>query len=200
MNWEKIPGPSKLTVMLSGPAESDNVLSFSGDRIGHSQTAPLLKTCVTKDVIDIGPGREIDSSTLLEFLASGRNTERLSAAPGRPRQHAAVELATKWGTVADCVFRSNSWKLCDIDNRALAVQAATTFVVQADQIVSKPESFAADQTEIDSLTQVKSRVLDSLQYLVRTGVLIASDFASSAPAAVRRTLGKADAEQNACAS
>jgi hypothetical protein len=39
---------------------------------------------------------------------------------------------------------------------------------------------------------VKSRVLDSLQYLIKSGVLIASDFTTFAPASVRQALAKAD--------
>jgi hypothetical protein len=37
-----------------------------------------------------------------------------------------------------------------------------------------------------------------MQYLVRNGVLIASDFAPFAPASVRQTIAKADPEKNAC--
>ena len=197
--WDKIPGPSQWMSLLAGSAEPDGILSFSGDRIGRSEIAPLLKTCVTKDLLDIHPGRENDPAKLLQFMVTARNAERPTAALGRRHQNAAVELAANWGVIADCVYGTNSWKLCDIDNRALAVQAANTFVVQADQIASNPETFTANQTEVDSLTQVKSRVLDSLQYLVRTGALIASDFAPFAPAAIRQTLGKAEPEQNACA-
>jgi len=80
------------------------------------------------------------------------------------------------GVVADCVYRSNSWGLCDVDNRAFAVQAANTFLGQADQIASKPETFSANQTEV-GIPETESRILDSIQYLVRNGVLIASDFA-----------------------
>ena len=82
--------------------------------------------------------------------------------------------------------------LCDVDNRAFAVQVANTFLDQADQIASKPENFSAKQTEVDSLTQVKSRVLDSTQYLVRNCVLIVSDFTPFPPASVRQTLAKFD--------
>jgi hypothetical protein len=89
--------------------------------------------------------------------------------------------------------------LCGIDNRALAVQAASTFVVKADEIASTPDSYSATQPEVESLAQVKSRVLDSLQYLIKSGVLIASDFTTFAPASVRQALAKADPDQNACA-
>jgi hypothetical protein len=82
--------------------------------------------------------------------------------------------------------------LCGIDNRALAVQAASTFVVKADEIASTPDSYSATQPEVESLAQVKSRVLDSLQYLIKSGVLIASDFTTFAPASVRQALAKAD--------
>jgi hypothetical protein len=61
------------------------------------------------------------------------------------------------------------------------VQAASTFVVKADEIASTPDSYSATQPEVESLAQVKSRVLDSLQYLIKSGVLIASDFKRSRP-------------------
>jgi len=125
--------------------------------------------------------------------ASARHADRLTT------PHGAVELAAKWGAVADCVYRSNSSGLCDIDNRALAVQSANTFLSQADQIASKPENFSANQVEVESLTQMKSRVLDSMQDLVRNGVLIVSDFTQFTPASVRKTLAKSDPEKNACA-
>jgi hypothetical protein len=176
------------------------ITAFPIPASAHGETAPLLKICVTKSVVlDIDPDRDIDPAILLQSLVSARrHADRLTAVMGAPRDHGTVELAAKWGVVADCVNRSNSWSLCDIDNRALAVQAANTFLVQADQIASKPENFSANQTEVESLTQVKSRVLDSMQYLVRNGVLIASDFAPFAPASVRQTIAKADPEKNAC--
>jgi hypothetical protein len=55
------------------------------------------------------------------------------------------------------------------------------------------------QVEVESLTQMKSRVLDSMQDLVRNGVLIVSDFTQFTPASVRKTLAKSDPEKNACA-
>jgi hypothetical protein len=197
--WDKIPGPSQWMPLMTGSAESNSAPSFSGNRIGRSETAPLLKICVTKDLLDIDADREINPEILLGFLVSARNADRLTAVLGGKREHGAVETAAKWAAVADCVYRADSWNLCDIDNRALAVQAANTFVVQVDQIASNPESFAADQSEVGSLTQVKSRVLDSLRYFVKTGALIASDFSPFAPASVRQALSEIKPEKNACA-
>jgi hypothetical protein len=172
--------------LLSGPAEADNRLSFSGTRVGRSETAPLLKICLARNVArDVDSGRAIDPTIRVEFLGSAANS-----APQASHDHAALELATKWGAVADCVYRSNFSRLCDIDNRALAVQAANTFVVKADEIASTPDSYSATQPEVESLAQVKSRVLDSLQYLIKSGVLIASDFTMFAPASVRQALAK----------
>ena len=200
LNWDRIPGPNQWMSLLSAPAEADNKLSFSGNRIGRSETSALLKICVTKDlVLDVDSEREIDPAKLFQSLVSARHADRLTVVMGAPRDHGAVELAAKWASVADCVFRSNSWGLCDIDNRALAVQAANIFLVQADQIASKPENYSANQSEVESLTQVKSRVLDSMQDLVRNGVLIASDFTPSPPKSVRQTLAKSDPEKNVCA-
>jgi hypothetical protein len=197
--WEKIPAPNQWMPMLTGSAESSNTPSFSGDRVGRSETAPLLKTCVTKKVLAVDPGREIEPGILFQFLVAARAQGRVTAALGAPPQHSAVEVATKWGDVADCVYRADSRDLCDIDNRALAVQAANTFLVQADQIASNPASFAADLGEVGALSQVQSRVLESLKYLAVKGVLIASDFAPFAPTPVRRAFADIKPEQNACA-
>jgi hypothetical protein len=138
---------------------------------------------------DVDSGRAIDPTIRVEFLGSAANS-----APQASRDHAALELATKWGAVADCVLGR-----IFPDNRALAVQATSTFVVKADEIASTPDSYSATQPEVESLAQVKSRVLDSLQYLIKSGVLIASDFTTFAPASVRQALAKADPDQNACA-
>ena len=149
LNWDRIPGPNQWMSLLSAPAEADNKLSFSGNRIGRSETSALLKICVTKDlVLDVDSEREIDPAKLFQSLVSARNADRLTAVMGAPRDHGTVELAAKWASVADCVFRSNSWGLCDIDNRALAIQAANIFLVQADQIASKPENYSANQSEV----------------------------------------------------
>jgi len=171
LNRDKIPGPNQWISFLSAPAEADTKLSFSGDRVGRSEIAPLLKICVTKDLaLDADSNREIDPAKLFQSLVSARRADPLTAATDAPRGYGAVELAAKRGLVADCVYRLNSWGLCDVDNRAFEVQAANTFLGQADQIASKPETFSANQTEIESLKQVKSRVLDSMQYLVRNPI------------------------------
>ena len=197
LNRDKIPGPSEWISLLSAPAEADNKLSFSGDRIGRSEVARLLKTCVTKDVaLEGDSSHETDPAKWFQSLIAARH---VIAAQDAPRDRGAVEVAAKWGAVADCAYRSNSSALCDIDNRAFAIQAANTFLGQADQIASKPQNFSANQTDVESLAQVKSRVLDSMQYLVRNGVLIASDFTAFPPASVRQTLAKSDPEKNGCA-
>ena len=105
----------------------------------------MLKICVTKDlVLDVDlNARSIRRNCF--NLWRQPETRIVLSVMGAPRDHGAVELAAKWGAVADCVFRSNSWGLCDIDNRALAIQAANTFLVQADQIASKPENYSANQ-------------------------------------------------------
>jgi hypothetical protein len=69
------------------------------------------------------------------------------------------------------------------------------------RIRSRPSRrpFPPTRRKWESLKQVKSRILDSIQYLVRNGVLIASDFTPYPPASVRQTLAKSDPEKNACA-
>jgi hypothetical protein len=91
--------------LLSAPAETDSKLSFSGDRVGPSETAPLLKVCVTKDaVLEADSDRETDPANWFNLWSQLAILELQRMHRG----HGAVELAVKWGTIADCVYRSNS--------------------------------------------------------------------------------------------
>jgi hypothetical protein len=196
--WDKIPGPQHLMSLLTSAEPDDKTPSFSGDRVGRAETAPLLKVCLTADLLGMDPDKDIAPGVLLEILTAARAQGRLTRVFGGGSKNSAVKLAQDWAAVTDCVYRANSWNLCDIDNRALAVQAANTFVVQVEEIAEQPKASAADQSEVDALTLTKSRVLDSLQYLARNGVLISSDFAPFAPSTVRRILSDNKPEENAC--
>jgi hypothetical protein len=74
LNRDKILGPNQWVSLLSAPAEADNKLSFSGGRVGRSEIAPLLKICVTKDVVlDADSDREIDPAKFFQSLVSARH-------------------------------------------------------------------------------------------------------------------------------
>jgi hypothetical protein len=199
--WNNFPAPGPLAPALRTLfASSGPQLDFSGDRIGRASTAPFLKVCLTSDVLDIPAETGITSATLLRILEAGATQARVKRAVGTPGKHVALKLAQTWGQVADCIYRQDSWHLCDIDNRALAVEAGNAFIRQADSIITQPEKAVAAQLgDIQALTATKDRVLETLRHRVRTGVLIAADFSPFAPATIRRTLDETETVGNACA-
>jgi hypothetical protein len=179
---------------------SHNGLDFSGLRIGRSATAPVLKLCLTKDILNVDESIDITPDMMLTVLKESVHG-RVTKSPGSPKEHAVLELAQMWGQVADCVYHQNAFHLCDIDNRTLAVEAGSIFVRQADRIIAQPETtYAALPGEITALQATRDRVLDAMRSRVRSGVLIASDFRSSiAPPAVSAMLSDTDTVQNDCA-
>lgn len=201
VGWDKLPAAGQW--MPSLPAlfgSSSNGLDFSGDRIGNARTAPVLKMCLTGDVLELAVDDDFDPATLLQMLQASNLQSRVRKLAGAPEKDAGLRLAQMWGQVADCVYRQDGHRLCDIDNRALAVEAGATFVRQADAIVSRPETAAAiGPGDIQALTAVKERVLDGLRSRVEAGVLIASDFSPFAPATIRKTLGDVQPVRNDCA-
>ena len=68
-----------------------------------------------------------------QILRAGAMQSRVTALLGKKQPGTSAWLANAWGQVADCVYRQNSWNLCDPDNRALAVDAASAFVRNADE-------------------------------------------------------------------
>jgi hypothetical protein len=197
--WHYLPAPRQWT-LIPAIDSSSTAPDFSGDRVGRATTAPFLKVCLTKDVLDIRHDVNIEPGTLLQILEASSSQSRLTKVLGAPKQHAVLELAQMWGQVADCIYRQNSWQLCDIDNRALAVDAGNAFLRQADRIISQPETtYAAEPGEIPALALTTDRVLDALRTRVRTGVLISSDFGPFVPSAIRHLLGETKSVQNDCA-
>lgn len=179
-----------------------NSIDFSGTRIGRSSTAPALPLCLSKTVMGINANSEIAPDMMLLALKASEAQGRVTRLPGSPREHAVIELAQMWGEVADCVYRQNTFRLCDIDNRALAVEAGSIFIRQTDKIVAQPSAtYAAQPGEIQALQSVRGRVLAAMQNQVQSGVLIAADFPSGfAPPPVRKMLNETETLRNECAT
>jgi hypothetical protein len=196
--WNNLPSPIQWSSLLPGLSDSKSRPSFSGDRVGRATTAPLLKICLTKDLLGIDRGTEIDPGLLLQILEAGSTQGRVTRVLGAPREHAALELAVTWGSVTDCVYHQNTWNLCDIDNRALAIDSANTFVRQADEIIAASAAYTVKPGEISELSATKERVLQSLRERVHDGLLIAADFGFFPPAAVKQVLKETEPVQNGC--
>jgi hypothetical protein len=158
------------------------------ERLGRAATAPLLKICLTPLMLNIRHEQEFQPGVLLGYI-EGDPRNRLPRVHTMPREHGILESAQIWGEVADCVYRQNSYQFCDIDNRALAVKAANTFVGQADRIIGQPQSkVAAEPGEVPDLGTVRDRVIDSLKARLRNGALIKEDFEGGIPVGIARVL------------
>ena len=192
-SWDKIP--KDLTSLLP------DWLGFNSEaeRLGRPIVAPLLRVCVTKELVGATPGRGTDPANLLEDLENGTRAGRISAVISSSPQHAFVDLAVKWGGIADCIFKQEGTPLCQSDNRALAVEAANTFMRQAEEVLAKPDSYAATNNEANALAQTKDRVLAALRQQFLDGALIAADFRSFAATEVRDLLSRTVAQKNVCA-
>ena len=173
---------------------------FSGVRIGRSATAPVLGLCLTKDVMNIHPTINISPDMMLADLKASVHG-RVNKSPRSAPQHWVIELAQMWGHVADCVYHQDAYRLCDIDNRTLAIEAGSIFVRQADRIIAEPQTtYGAEPGEIQGLQSTRNRVLELLRPLLQSGVLIASDFPPSfAPPAVQAVLNDTTTLRNDCA-
>ena len=120
-----------------------------------------------------------------------------------------VEFTAIWADVADCVYRQNGWTLCDPDNRALAVEAANTFIRQLGTAnkVDRPEAKDSRSSRVgtnrdyilQSAHSAKGRILDGLRNQVAEGRLISSDFGMFAPVEVLQVVRDTKPMRDGCA-
>jgi hypothetical protein len=179
LGWHYLPAPDFLLRIF----DRSNTA-----RLGRAATAPILNLCISPALFGIRHEVNMSPGALLQLLEMAE-TNKTVAKFGKPPEHSWLETAQKWGEVADCVYRQNSYQFCDIDNRALAVEAANIFVRLADRIAAQPQSkYAAEPGEIPALTTVRDRVIDSLKARLRNGALIKEDFEGGIPVGIARVL------------
>lgn len=167
-------------------------IAASSDRIGRAKTAPMLGRCIRARDPDLYSDAPAD--LLYGALKSGSTQSRVRSAFGKPSKDQARNVTEWWAALADCVYQQDGNALCDPDNRALAVEAATSFIRHAKQPPSYPQD---DPPEID-LAAVKERVLASLRSRLRNGVLIAADFGFFAPQEISSVTSEIRPTRNAC--
>lgn len=197
------------------PAEV--TVGTSMHRIGRAETAPLLKTCAPFAKLGYEHVDRVPPGDLYRILQTASGFSRIASAAGI-RQNAVDEagFASLWADVADCVYRQNGWTICDPDNRALAVEAASTLVRQtsaAAKSLKTPDSdFSKTMATIhgkhapnrnylvQSANAVKARVLSGLRNYASEGRLTASDFGLFAPSEITQVLRDTKVARDACAS
>lgn len=214
----KIPilnaGPKTMAVAVpAGPvAKAEVVIPASSDRTGRAETAPLIKTCIPLHRLGISRDQAVEPGDIYRMLWAASSMSRVAAAAGI-KQNAIddVEFAAIWADVADCVYRQNGWVLCDPDNRALAVEAANSFVRQLTVAAKADKSDAGDAAvkmsrqganrdyTLQNARSAKGRIMHGLRHQVSEGRLIASDFGMFAPAELLQVVRDTKVQRDACA-
>ncbi|MGD9922450.1 MAG: hypothetical protein AB7V13_13555 [Pseudorhodoplanes sp.] len=188
-------------------------IDTSSQRIGRAETAPLLKLCVPFSRLGFEHVDRVPPGDLYRILQTASGFSRIASVAG-VKQNAVDEaqFAAVWGDVADCIYRQNGWMLCDPDNRALAVEAATTLVRQLSTAVkADKQSDAPDGKRSATRTQerayalrnahaIKTRVLASLRTHASERRLIASDFGLFTPSEIAQIIRETKVTRDACAA
>jgi hypothetical protein len=198
------------------PAEV--AIDTSGHRLGRAETAPLLKMCVPFSRLGFEHVDRVPPGDLYRILQTASGFSRIASAAGI-KQNAVDEaqFASVWGDVADCIYRQNGWMICDPDNRALAVEAASTLVRQTSAAARSAKTAAAADTSktmvtihgkhapsrdylVQSANAATARVLSGLRNFAADGRLTASDFGMFAPAEITQVLRDTKVARDACAA
>jgi hypothetical protein len=192
-------------------AGSNSSPTFEGERIGRASTAPLLKQCTPFAELGMDPDMKAQPADIYSLLKLGTRATSIAKLVGaNPQDFDQTPFVDAWASVADCVYKQNGWALCDPDNRALAVEAATTFVRGLDTAI---KNATAPPTGTDlrrvfrergnpapaELRSIKARVLAGLRNRVENGYLISADFGMFTPSEISNVLNSAKTVRNSCA-
>jgi hypothetical protein len=198
--WMWAPKISNLiqSQFSGGPSVS---LFADTSRIGRPETAPVVRSCIFK-VVDVGPdAAKMQPSAAYFILKAGTMQANVSGMLGKSdrwSENQAVNLATSWGQLADCIYAQDDRELCDPDNRAAAVEATTKFFAfarQTDGTTGKPAMSANDARALEG---VGDRLLIMLKNHRRYGTLVAADFGSFAPAEIMRIMREEKETRDVC--
>jgi hypothetical protein len=207
--WGMLPRLIKGATLLAGGAEKAGP-SFAptSKRVGRAAAANLLPVCMGHGYATSEGELELATQSY-RMLQAGSSASRVGTLLGP--QVGGVDAvnshayALMWGKVADCVYGQNARTLCDRDNRALAVEAASSFVRQA-ELADKhgPSGFvkamqAVNDTKIEDVSVTRDRVVAALRARLREGHLIAKDFGSFPSGEIKRLLQDVTPMRNACA-
>lgn len=206
-------GPKTMAIAVPAGASEGRTqvtIEAGSHRIGRAEVAPLIKACVPLERLGIPRDKSIEAGDIYRILWAASSMSRVAAAAGiKQKAIDDVEFTAIWADVADCVYRQSGWVLCDPDNRALAVEAANTFVRQlavaakADKADPKDPRSARSATNRDYILQnaqsARSRIMDGLRHQVSEGRLISSDFGMFAPAEVMQAVRDTKPVRDACA-
>ena len=200
--WPAAKAPQNAVATANQPAEPTSspaaaAAIFSGKRLGEAEQAPLLATCITGDDFDGFGGTRNPQATysLMKTVGAGFRIATLVGA----ETGSGAQLTDNWRIIADCVYRQNSWNLCNPDNRALAIESAGAFIRGAAAIAADPPKGRAGPIVLRENAQSREQVLDGLRARVRNGYLIADDFGPVQPPEIKAILTQTKTIANGCA-
>ena len=173
-------------------------LFADANRIGRPETAPVLRGRVAK-VLDLGPDQKVEPSAMYFILKNGAVQANVGAMLGkanRDTESQTINLAAKWGELANCIFTQEDRELCHPDNRAAAVEAATKFFAYAKQAEAAKATISADEARAFEI--FGDRLLLMLRNHRRYGTLVAGDFSSYASPEIARIMREEKQTSDIC--
>ena len=178
-------------------------------RVGNAENAILLQTCVP--FARLGLGDAIEHGRLYRMLQTASGLPPLPAIIGtRQKSIDDAQSAVIWAEAADCIYRRNSWMLCDPDNRALAAETASTFfrrlsaAEKAEQFIDgrklHPGPGADPRSQaLQNAAASKDRILSGIRAQVAQGRLTETDFGMFAPLEITQIARETRVTRNVCA-
>jgi len=174
-------------------------------RNGRAENASLLPLCVPLHRLGLEPSPQgVEPGELYRLLNTATGMRVVTLAGLKPQGHETMEAAILWGEVADCIYKQNGWRLCDTDNRALAAEAANSFVRQMNVASHAGKSHdplarnAERAYRMQAAEATRTRVMANLRQHVAEGRLRASDFGMFAPAEVLQAVRETRVMRNSC--
>ena len=198
-----MPGSSSASTTGTAPASSGGQWFAESNRLGRAQTAPILRTCISR-IVNAGRNETIDTNAAYDMLKAGSMQASMSAFAGRSSGvgggpwagNRTVGFAAAWGELATCIYAQDDRELCDRDNRAAMVEATTKFFAFAKQAETSKPAPTAGETQI--MGNYSDRLLNALKNHRRYGTLVASDFGSFAAPEITRIMREEQQTSDIC--
>jgi hypothetical protein len=199
---------ARMHIAAGGAAQAEAVaIDATMRRVGNAEHAILLRSCVP--FARLGLGAAIEHGRLYRMLQTASGLPVPSIIGTRPKSIDDAHSATIWAEAADCIYRRNSWMLCDPDNRALAAETASTFfrrlsaAEKAEQFVDgrKLHPLGSDPRSpaLQNAAASKDRVLSGIRAQVAEGRLTETDFGMFAPLEITQIARETRVTRDACA-
>ena len=195
--WIWAPQISNAVSSLVSGAPSVSLFA-DANRIGRPEAASVIRGCVAK-VLDLGPDQKLEPSAMYFILKSGGmqvNVASMLGKSNRDSESQTINLASKWGELASCIFDQDDRELCNPDNRAAAVEAASKFFAYAKQAEAAKSTISADEARAFEI--FGDRLLLMLKNHRRYGTLVAADFSSFAPPEITRIMREEKQTRDIC--